>query len=84
MKELQTFKCDQCEKQVVMIPHLVKGLCGEIENASCDWGDLKDPDNGDIRHVVDSIEQDQVECVDDGRAGEGDLASDNDQFFHCC
>ena len=42
---------------------------------------MKDPDNGDIRHVVDSIEQDQVECVDDGRAGEGDLASNNYYFF---
>ena len=42
---------------------------------------MKDPDDGDIRHVVDSIEQDQVECVDDGRAGEGDLASNNYRFF---
>ena len=60
--------------------HLVKSLRREIDNAGGDGCDLEDLDDGDVRHSVDCVEQDQVECVDDGGTGEGNLASNNDKF----
>ena len=50
----------------------------EVDNAGGDGGDLEDLDDSDVGHGVDRVEQDQVERVDDGGTGEGDLASNND------
>ena len=58
--------------------HLVKSLGREVDNAGGDGGDLEDLDDGDVGHGVDRVEQDQVERVDDGGTGEGDLATNND------
>ena len=58
--------------------HLVKSLRREVDNAGGDGGDLEDLDDGDVGHGVDRVKQDQVERVDDGGTGEGDLASNND------
>ena len=56
---------------------------GEIDNAGGDGGDLENLDDGDVRHSVDCVKQDQVERVDDRRTGEGDLASSNDNSTQC-
>ena len=58
--------------------HLVKSLRREVDNAGGDGGDLEDLDDSDVGHGVDRVEQDQVERVDDGGTGEGDLATNND------
>ena len=55
----------------------------EVDNAGADGGDLEDLDDGDVWHGVDRVEQDQVEGIDDGRAGEGNLTSNKHNYTEC-